>query len=388
MLTSEKIKSTVSILLAVVVFSLYSCKNHQQDFFNSPVLSSKNIQFTSLKFDTVRFEGIPSSYVGTFHQSDDTIYFVDHMFCNVFLFDKNGRFIERHLGSGGGPNEIPSGQIVAFQKLKNGSYVVLGPSSDLYTFNNSWQRTNKVIINKNIKYSQKELMTSPKPEMQGIYDIDYEKNMNIQEYGSKIVVPIESLMDKFNPTMKDYYSKSRIFFEINFEDGNVENMFGRRSPFYNSFNCIGQFSWFNFDITENDIMYICHEPDSLIYVYDNDKNNIQSFGCAGKDMNTNYIESNSFEQTGLMLFEERKNKGYYSHIKHIDKVNLLFRSYQKGIQSNKDGLQIYKNGVLIGDIEVPKGFKVMGYNKPYFYSEGFIDEDYETIHLLKFKLDI
>ena len=33
---------------------------------------------------------------------------------------------------------------------------------------------------------------------------------------------------------------------------------------------------------------------------------------------------------------------------------MLFRSYQKGDVADVDGLQIYRDGVLVGDVDVPK----------------------------------
>ena len=59
---------------------------------------------------------------------------------------------------------------------------------------------------------------------------------------------------------------------------------------------------------------------------------------------------------------------------------------QKGGSQSTDGLQIYKDGVLLGDINVPKGLKVMGYVSPYYYSYVIADEEREIMYMYRFKL--
>ena len=41
---------------------------------------------------------------------------------------------------------------------------------------------------------------------------------------------------------------------------------------------------------------------------------------------------------------------------------------------------------MIGDVQVPDGFKVLGYIEPYYYSEFVCDENDETIAIYRFKL--
>jgi hypothetical protein len=60
----------------------------------------------------------------------------------------------------------------------------------------------------------------------------------------------------------------------------------------------------------------------------------------------------------------------------------------KGSHTAKDGLQIYQNGNLLGDIEVPDGFRVISYQKPYYYSNSFINEETGGIWSYKFKLEL
>ena len=84
-------------------------------------------------------------------------------------------------------------------------------------------------------------------------------------------------------------------------------------------------------------------------------------------------------------FQNRKDRGFYNGIIYIEETDILLRTYQKGSETG-GGLQIYKQSVLIGDIDVPESFKVLGYIFPYYYATCGIDEDNERIVLYKFKI--
>ena len=61
-------------------------------------------------------------------------------------------------------------------------------------------------------------------------------------------------------------------------------------------------------------------------------------------------------------------------VEYVDETGLLFRSYRKGGGSVTDGLQVYRDGVLVGDVDVPLGFRMAGYVEPYYYSYVVPDE--------------
>ncbi len=72
--------------------------------------------------------------------------------------------------------------------------------------------------------------------------------------------------------------------------------------------------------------------------------------------------------------------------RNIDETGILFRTYVKGQNSGTDGLQVYKDGILIADVGVPKGFKVVGYMEPYYYSQVFEDEENGRLEIMRFRL--
>ena len=72
-------------------------------------------------------------------------------------------------------------------------------------------------------------------------------------------------------------------------------------------------------------------------------------------------------------------------VEYVDETGLLFRSYRKGGGSATDGLQVYRDGVLVGDVDVPLGFRMAGYVAPYYYSYVVPDEEGERLYMFRFK---
>ena len=64
----------------------------------------------------------------------------------------------------------------------------------------------------------------------------------------------------------------------------------------------------------------------------------------------------------------------------------MFRSYSKGEKESSDGLQIYQDRTLIADIDVPKGFKPIGYIKPYLFSDAIVDEGKMRVYVYRVRL--
>lgn len=103
-----------------------------------------------------------------------------------------------------------------------------------------------------------------------------------------------------------------------------------------------------------------------------------------RQLNLDYRNINSRKELGKYWREDSRTKGYYNWLEYVDETGMLFRSYQKGGDEETDGLQIYKDGVLLGDVNVPKGFRVMGYIAPYYYSYVIPDEDNAMMYLYRF----
>ena len=226
------------------------------------------------------------------------------------------------------------------------------------------------------------------PSMPGLYSPVYYKFI-LRKHNKHVFFPIQSQHPEFNfVESKNYYENARVLAKLDLQTGKVVDLLGRFSPVYQQFNNIGQFSLVNFDIAPNGDFYLSYEADSVIYQYDADFNIKNAFGCKGKEMEQGYKEILNKQDFQHNYKKQRETKGYYTWIEYIAQRDLLFRSYQKSGTKANDGLQIYNDSILLGDVEVPKGMRVIGYIEPYFYSSTDIDEMGEKIKVYRFKISL
>ena len=227
------------------------------------------------------------------------------------------------------------------------------------------------------------------PNEQRLYSPHY-MNFNVQTNSNNYVYfPLECNHDVFNRYYtKEYYETGRIFAHLDLNTGEIKSIFGRKSREYLNYNFLGAYDTFDYIMDSKDQLYVSHQIDSLIYVYNDDHENIYTFGNAGRNINTDYPEFNSKNINDIMgiLNNEKPNTSYYTKVKYIEEKNIFFRSYHKPIAEGVDGLQIYKGNVLVADVDVPKGFEVAGYIAPYFYSDAILEEDELTLKAYKFTL--
>ena len=372
------------LLFSVLILG---CGNNNSHKVESEISDIHEIHKISL--DTIYLEHVTSSYNGDIQIYKDSIYFIDYRFGWVFIFNNKGKFISRKLGQGRGPKEIPIKSISGYCLLRNGGIVFIGSTLDGYYFDQNWNMLSFFRIDRTgTKNWKQDNLT---PENPYTYTMDYENLTIRSDPASKyLFIPVYAEQKNFNPFMAKYYKESRMIEKVRIQDGVVVDLFGRRSPEYLKYRYLPQYSFISFDIAHSDyVFYVTHEIDSLIYVYDKKFQLIKTFGSAGKAMNTNYNEIDHVDwmEFQRLFFIERPKHGYYSYLEYVDETGLLFRSYKKSDSNSFDGLQIYKNDSLIGDMKVPKNFIVKGYIKPYYYSGPYIDEEHETVMLYRFKLE-
>jgi len=373
----------------ICIFIIYGCINHdQKKYFQKSKKTEKIIAYSKVDLDTIYLDSISSSFVGFSTIVSDSIFFIDEMFCSIYTFNKYGKYAANHLGQGKGPKEIPTGRIEAYTPLNNNKHLFLGPSYDLYTFNKNWKRIKNNRIDWKKKNNRKEMLKNPKPYMRGLYAPAYYK-LIIRENNGYMYFPINSQHPTFNyVNSKDYYKEARILAKMNTKTGEIVKLMGRYSPLFQNYNYIPQFSLPNYDIASNGDFYVSFEPDSLIYLYNNNYEIKEVFGRKGHNMNTSYKEITSIKSFKANYKNERKTKGFYNWLEYNDQHGILFRNYRKGNPTKTNGLQIYKKGTLIGDIDIPTDFqKIIGSIGPYFYSNIVIDETHEKMKIYRFKLN-
>lgn len=107
------------------------------------------------------------------------------------------------------------------------------------------------------------------------------------------------------------------------------------------------------------------------------------YGMTAMDMD--YEPVRSMEDMPVYR-RNRDTKGRYGWIEYIDETGILFRSYVKGRNSLTDGLQVYSDDVMVADVDVPEGFRVVGYIEPYYYSQVFEDDENGKLEIMRFRL--
>lgn len=360
-----------NINLIILLILIYSCSNINHDdigaieYYNIPVLSSENNHKKVLKLDfkiSKIDSSLSSSFVGELWVNKNKLYFSDHYFNYVYELDINGNLKNTYLGKGNGPNEIPDLDDIV--PNKDGSYTVLSSySTSIYNFDNSWKRIGKSVIDFNIKRSDNEILQNPDPSIFDSYELETGYDDILRNWNEKYVaISVSASHPSFNGYFDSdsFYKYSRVIALINKNTGKISDFFGRRSPVYLSQKNIPSFNHFKFEIDDKNA-YLSFMPDPNIYVINKKtKLAIGKFGVKGNNMKTNYRLTDNYEQAQKNELEDMEIYGYYRDLKIIPEDNLVFRTYSKSKESDNDGLQIYKKFNLIGDINVPKGFKIIG----------------------------
>lgn len=374
-------------IISVLVLILYltECTNRKdKSAFDIKPTSETNIGIDSLCLTTINLENIESSYEIESGIKENNIYVVDKYLCTLNYFDENGSLLSSHLGEGRAANETVIGQISGATFMENGEFVIFNPNG-MY-----------MVYNKNLlldKFFQLQYIDNNSSD--GIYEdpIKYTHRYNrltMRPHDGKIYFNVELAHPDANivESGEKYLSDAYTIAELDIDANGYTSLLGKGYPHSYWDNPANKriLSASYFDIDKQGHIYATYEADSTIYVFDKHENGISAFGRAGKDMNIDYVAVKNLKDARKHYGEERRRKGYYNWIEYVDETDVLFRSYQKSADSPYDGLQIYKDGVLVGDVDVPKGFRVAGYVAPYYYSKVIPDEDNEKLKAYKFSI--
>jgi len=290
------------------------------------------------------------SYNGYSGVDGDRLYFIDKFYGFLYIIAPSGTVLQRHLGLGNGPNEIffRPGQRSIFV---DNELVIFGNTYDAYLFNDLQNR-------ETIRLKIPEKRNSM--DDFGVYTtLDV-----VRKSGERYYCFIYSENPFCNPVLhsKDYFSKAHIFMEINLKNGEQKPIGHFSKHYIENHKNLNHLFLTYYDIDKKGNFYVSHQADSLIYLYNAKFNFIKAFGFKGVNMDTHYGSAlPSWEDFNKVCAKDYPNKGYYTWLEYVEETNMTFRSYQKGSHTEFDGLQIYKDGVLVADVEVPKKFRVAGY---------------------------
>ncbi len=369
-------------LIALPIFFACGCGEIPENTRFAPIKNySPENSIEIITLEECELEPIESSYTGKLFIKNGSIGFVDERFCWVFMFDENGMFQKRYLGQGEGPQEIATGMIDGYACLNNGSFFFMGSGTDCHIFDEQFQRTNMFIIKPLNDYSLTDY------ERPWTYTPWY-SNLIMKNHGKYLYFNVYSEYEHYNAkdSPNSYFKNVHIIDKLNLETGVEEQVLGYYPDIYTEDKSLRQLENVYFDVDSKGMFYIVYEGDSLIYTFDQTYYPVSTFGYQGKKMIKKTLVLDGSSPTYWQDFmQNRKERGMYNGIIYVEETGLLFRTYLKGSETGS-GLQIYKKSVLLGDVDVPNGFKMLGYIKPYYYASCGIDEDNEKIVLYKFKL--
>jgi len=371
---------------SVLLFAIVSCSK-ENNMFPRPdinIRENENIAYTmdTLLIDTTMRTTLEGS-MGVHHNQ---LYFIDRVFCTIHFFDSTGKIAFKSLGLGRGPTETTIGVVRTHTFLSNGYLCLQGGSDDVQVFNPKFEIDNSKSYRKTrrryepgdeIGYDQFEMYSMRNPLVCRSYQNAVFTNNTAED-------PSFNYFQTPDIVVKEF----RNITEQNLDKKDTGRLLGRGMPniYKGKSDTHYLFSSTFFDIDRDGNFYVAYMADSLIYKYDKDYNPLYSFGFEGRSMDKEYISITAIEDIRAKGIAQYKTKGYYTWVEYIEELDYLLRSYSKGEKEPSDGLQIYQNRTLIADIDVPKGFKPIGYVKPYIFSDAIVDE--EKIQMYVYRLNI
>ncbi|WP_289031922.1 hypothetical protein [uncultured Algoriphagus sp.] len=327
---------------------------------------------------------------GFFEIEEDQILFFDRLAMRVLAFDTEGKYIQTLIDNGEGPSEIPRFQT----SVSAGGFRYFMDGYTILTFDQNNQLSNRAVLDFYHQSDLSEVENNPSPDDPGIYEVKYWGNQ-LEIIDGYLYTKIESSNPKFNFVMHpEYYTDSYLYAKVDPESGKVLELKGKHPRIYQNYKFLPHFDYYYHDLVADEI-YLSFEPDSLIYILDKNFEVKEAFGNSGKEMDQSYIEVSTVEDWEDYWRINRAQKGFYKYVKFFPEEGVLFRTYTLGNSDplayeygdNPQRMQIYKNKQLIGDVEVPNFFKVIGKIGEYYLADGSADNpDNEELVLYRFKL--
>lgn len=370
--------------LCIILFTLTLCQACTKDisskeFYKVEHVEQKaeNAYRTNIELKKITVDStIEWSHSGTFWIRDNVLCFSDYFFGYIYQFDTTGRILDQQVGFGKGPNEVPAYMYAV--PLPSGHALVAPSNSFIYLFTASGQKINETSIDWKVSASEApEIIASPNPQNHLSYEFDFGINNIVRPWSEhEVAIGLTASLTKFNGYFNSdlYYNYSRILGIVDCQTGKITRLAGRRSPFYLEKKNIPNFDHFCFEVTPNNY-FVSFYADPKIYVIDKHSDQaLYAFGSSGRDMQTDYPLTDTYEAAEMQMDKQYSDYGYYHYLTYDPVNKMTFRGYKKGGNQNTEGLQIYKNTLLIADINVPKGFKVIGSINHSFYASINADE--------------
>ena len=364
--------------LLLLALTILSCQQRHSSYPSASDTPKSNNIITAADIRPVVMDSaIVTSYIGKLDITNGKLCFIDYMYCYMYFVDETGILLRRELGIGNGPNEINCGAIATHSFLKDGGVSFYGSSDDVYIYTNDYTHKKEESFRIRRVYSKMDENAEQDPNAFETYT--FPRFIVCRSYGDKTYINNTSNAPGFNyfETPDDYVKNCRIITEYDIPNKGIGRLLGKGLPqlYHGTSDKNYIFSEFTFDIDTEGNFYLGFLADSLIYKFDKDFRPVSAFGYSGNNMDMQYMSVTNPKDIYPKANEQYESKGWYTWIEYIPEKDWICRSYHKGGNSTTDGLQIYEGNVLIADIDVPVGFKPIGYGYPYLYSDIIAQED-------------
>lgn len=378
----------ISLLFIFTLSGLSSCKENSKTTKAPIIIDAVCDSITSIKMECIKMDSISTSYEIQTSIVNDEIIAVDQYFCFMYRFSADGHLKRKQLGQGHAKNETTIGKIAGHCFSASGKFILIGFQGETSIYDASGNLEKTLITDYNNR-SMADLKTVDCYNNPIVYTKNYE-NLICKEYNGQIYfnvdmfTPVYNIIDKQTEHIKNAYN----IMTVDYSHQGKLSLLIKGLPFYyhNDTKSKALFTGAHFDLSNNGDIYIAHEADSLVYVYDTNQELKSIYGRAAYGIQQDYIKCNNIKDFRDNYMLERSSKGRYTSLEFIDETNILFRTYQLSGKAEDDRMQIYKEGVLIGNTSIPKGMHVIGYISPYYYSQVISDEDEQSIKIYRFKL--
>jgi len=347
----------------------------------------------SVRLDTVLLEPNQSSQIGSFYLKGDALFYVDKAYGLIEEFTVEGESKGIRKRELDGPEELQG--VSELIPTKEG--FIVRHDWSFYQYDSNWEFIGKSLFQSASTVSYDEMMDNPKGEYMEMYELLHYNPKTVQLPDGHLVIKLDVEHPIFNAFIsREYYRESRVLGKVNLFNGMMVEMLGTRPDTYEEYSFIPFHVMLDYHWTADNSIYVTYEADSMIYVYDRSWKLKETFGAAGIDINTDYLESQNLDVAfeSKYFYHSRKNEGFYKDIFVDEENELVFRTYRQGSDSqdlldetyNPLRMQIFREGKLLGDFSVPGRFRILGKVGDSYVADGYFDEQNEKqgFYLLNF----
>ena len=364
-------------IILFFLFILCSCQpsNDQscKEYYNIPHYNVEEIvPNVEIHLDTISIDSsIEWSYAGEFWLRNDTLCLSDLYSGYIYRLTPDGSIIDRQVGFGKGPDEAIG---FMYSIPVNQNYVLLSTDWMIYYFNTQGKKLNEVQFDWHITTHQQgsKILRKADPGDYLSYENDFGRPGVADMWNDReVAVGMTASLPKFNGyfNTERYYTYGRIIALIDIYTGKITRILGRRSPLYLEKKNLPNFDHSNFTVLPETFMVNFRIDPNIYVINKKDDKALYAFGMPGREMNTNWPLTLTYEEAENKLLDDEYVYGYYTYLKKDLEHDLTFRGYRKGSHATTDGLQVYKGKTLIADIDVPQGFRVIGKIGDSFYAQ-------------------